>query len=309
MLSRPSRAPTAWVAEADGRIVGTYCGTPIGLRLCGTSTEGIHGSHAMTAPEYRRQGILTRLASAAQAGWSEAGYRLQIGVPWGTWGSRRAALGWLPVTQLVWLDRWLAPERALARRLRVPTALTERLHLWRWLRPSPPPAGDVQVRELARAEPALDCLWSRLAPAWEHAVVREAAWLDWRYLQAPAADYRILLAERGPEPVGYLALRIQRQPGGGVRGWIVDLLAAPGDAAARRSLLAAALSRFETGGVERAAALVPADSGWRQELAEAGFVGGQGGDFAVVPLDPTLPVESVLRADRWLVMGGDFDVV
>ena len=306
VLSRPSPAPTAWVAEAGGQIVGTYCGTPLRLRLCGADTLGIHGSHAMTSPGLRRQGILTAVAGAAQAAWAAAGFRLQIGVPWGTWGSRRRALGWLRVTDLVWLQRWLSPERVVARRLRLPRGLPIP-RVWDRLLPEPPPDPAVRVRLLDTPEPELDDLWARLAPSWQHAVVRDAAWLEWRYFAVPQSPYRVLLAERSGQPAGYLALKVQAGRNGSLVGWIADLLAA--SAADDRALVRAGLAHLRAAGVERVRALVAPESPMHQALLAAGFSGAGGGDFAVVPLDPGLPLHEVTRADGWLVSGGDFDVL
>ena len=83
-MTLPCRAPTIWLAEDQGRIVGGYCGTPIRLRPNGAPIEAIHGSDAMTLPAYWRQGILTAAASTAARDWVAAGYRLKIGVVWRT---------------------------------------------------------------------------------------------------------------------------------------------------------------------------------------------------------------------------------
>jgi len=301
VLSRPCAAPTAWVPEADGWIVGTYCGTPLLLRLCGAEAPGIHGSHAMTLPAFRRQGILTALASAAQDAWAAAGYRLQIGVPWGTWGSRRAALGWVPVVGLVWVQRWLRPEHALARRLGMP-AWVPLPRLWDRLAPRPAADASLHVRVLAEPVSGLDSVWSAAAPAWEHAVVRDAAWLGWRYFDVPDSPYRVLLGQADGQARGYVVVKL-----GGVRGWIVDLLAT--SMPDHQALVQAGLSYLRAAGVERISALVAPGSPAQRALGSAGFRGGQGGEFAVVPLDRSLPLADVTRRDSWLIAGGDFDVV
>jgi hypothetical protein len=493
----------------------------------------------MTDPAFRRQGVLTALASAAQTAWAAAGYQLQIGVPWGSWGSRRAALGWIRVGDLIWVHGWLAPERALARHLGLPVRIQEAVsaprllvhHLLSALSPTtmrellsltagtppsvtadpaqhperrasssgalrPPsaaatpaatyravpaaavfairvaaqlgarvhptaavgvatraaarlarraaaaaePAAAVRasrlaarlaqrvaaplrpdlpadvaappdlasdptfrVRRLSAPEPALDALWAAAAPRWEHAVVRDAAWLAWRYFAAPGGPYRVLVAESDTQPLGYVAFKIEASPGRAVRGWIADLLTVAPAASARAEettspapvaastsaaldarrtspapiaasssgtpagghvcataaeantraplvqdanaaagagaatfggevaatsvprgagqsvalsadivahwLLRAALADLRAAGAERVDALVMPGSPAHRALAAAGFRGHQGGNFAIVPLDPSLPIDSIIRADRWLVAGGDFDVL
>ena len=302
VLSRPSPAPMAWVAERDGQIVGTYCGTPLRLQLCGAPSLGVHGSHAMTEPSLRRQGILTAVAGAAQAAWSAAGFRLQIGVPWGSWGSRRQALGWRHITDLVWVQRWLAPELALLRRVGLPGQMPVPRVWDRVVGRDPRVSPGVQVRPLAEPEPALDELWARAAPAWRHAVVRDAEWLGWRFFSAPDASYRVLLAERAGQSTGYLAYRIAPR-----QAWIVDLLAE--SEADSRALVRQSLTSFRAARVERVRALVAPRSPMHRALEAAGFSGQGGGQFAVVPLAADLPLDEVTRADAWLVSGSDFDVL
>jgi Acetyltransferase (GNAT) domain len=307
VLTRAACAPTAWVAaEPDGRIVGTYCGTPIRLRLADGETLGIHGSHAMTDPTYRRQGILTAVASAAQGAWAEAGYRVQIGVPWGTWGSRRNALGWQHVADLLWVRRWLTPEAALARRTHLPVG---KLRVWARVGRKPRPDPTVAVRVLNAAEPVLDELWASACNGWRHALVRDADWVHWRYFQAPERTHHVLLAERAGRPAGYLAVRIERASNGAVNAWLADLFAARKDDGARRSLVSAGLEHLERLGVERVMALVPAGGEQQRELRRAGFTGEAGGDFAVVRLDRALDFASIADPSDWLITAGDFDVV
>src|SRR5258708_9377719 len=73
----PIRASMArWTTNPITRhLLGTYC-APGPLRLCGHTVLGVHGSHAITLPEARRQGTLTAVAGAAQAAWADAGFRL-----------------------------------------------------------------------------------------------------------------------------------------------------------------------------------------------------------------------------------------
>jgi hypothetical protein len=160
----------------------------------------------------------------------------------------------------------------------------------------------VSVRVLARPDSTLDELWARLAPRWPHGVVRDAEWLDWRYLQAPGGGYGLLLAEQMGRPTGYLALRAEAG-----QGWIADLLAA--SEADSRALVRAGLALFRAARVERVRALVAPRSPMHRALQGAGFSGQRGGQFAVVPLDPDLPLDEIARPDAWLVSGGDFDVL
>lgn len=317
VLTIPCSVPTAWVAEAGDRIVGHYSGTPVRMRLQGQEVHAIHGSYAATLPSYRKHGIFTDLADTAAQHWSAAGYKVQIGVPWGAWGSRRDALGWVPLFGLTWVRRWLLPERAVARRTVPgrPPELVLRAVAWArpWDRLSPEalstPITDIEIRELSEPDGALDRLWTRAGGMWDNLVVRDRQWLSWRYFAAPDAGYRVLLAERGNEPIGYLVLKVEHGPTGSIRGWIVDVFGARNQTEPRRALLRTALSWFRAANVERVAALVPEGGEIRREICGARFTCQGAGNFCVVPFDRAVPLETLRDASCWHLMGGDFDVM
>lgn len=73
-----------------------------------------------------------------------------------------------------------------------------------------------------------DDLWEKWRPGDSAAVVRDAAYVEWRYLRCPARDYR-LLAVRDQGLQGWGVLRRE-----GRKAWLVDCL--PGEAGPARLL-------------------------------------------------------------------------
>jgi Acetyltransferase (GNAT) domain len=314
VLTVPATAPMIWLAVDGNRIVGHNSGTPIQLMLRGQPIAAIHENETITAPTHRRQGILTALAKECYRSWADGGYRLVVGLPWGTYGGRLQALGWTPLLSMVWTRRWVLPEQALARRARLPAMLRNAaiaVRPWSRLAPDPlrHPSRDTTIRELTAVESALDRLWKATANEWENGVVRDRAWLDWRYFQEPAFDYRMLLAERAEQARGYLVTRKERLADGATRGWIVDLFGPREEVQARRALLRQALLHFRQEGIELASALVARGSQLDDELLEAGFSHDDAGDFCVILLDPELSLDGLQRPAAWRLMGGDFDLV
>ena len=168
----------------------------------------------MTAPAYRRRGLLTQYTSELFGRWREAGVALVLGLPNEKWGSRTAALGWRPLFPLSWLVLPLRPERLLARRLRFPTlgrlSLVGRLWNRRW-RAAPP--GDVTVDEVSAAGAEFDHAWAGARSTVGCSIVRDRAWASWRYMEPPQGDYRMLIARREGQPCGYTAFRIREWGG------------------------------------------------------------------------------------------------
>lgn len=95
-----------------------------------------------------------------------------------------------------------------------------------------------------------DRLWEEVRPLYPAICRRDAQTLNWRYRQHPAGHYQILTAGDRDRLRGYAVLltytKERRR-----RAKIVDLLTAPGDAEAIRSLLAAALCALRTWRAER----------------------------------------------------------
>ena len=80
LLSRGSEWPgkMVWVAveRTTERVVGHYGGIPLQLKTGGNSYRAIHSVEAMADPDFRRQGILTELGSAAHREWAAEGYKV-----------------------------------------------------------------------------------------------------------------------------------------------------------------------------------------------------------------------------------------
>lgn len=305
----------AWVADAGQRIVGQYAGTPMPFKLGDNFVTILHACDVMTAPDYRRQGVLSEVGSAATAAWTEAGIAFAIGLHYGGWGSPRRRLGWEPMFKLIWLWRPLRPARLLARHYRLPGPLLRPVvaagNLWNrwWDGRLAKAAAGVITEAVARPGPAFDALWESLADAYEALVVRNREWITYRYAEAPAFNYRIVLARRNDQPVGYLVYRVTADA---VRktGWIVDLFAHPQDQPVQAALLRAALHGMERAGADTARMMMGEGSALVGALRRAGFLPARGAyDASVVPLAEEMPHPALRDARRWLTLAGDYDAI
>lgn len=305
----------AWVAEAGERIVGQYAGTPMPFKLGDARMRILHVCDVMTAPDYRRQGVLSNVGSAATRTWTEAGAAFVIGLHYGGWGSPRERLGWEPMFRLVWLWRPLAPARVLARRFRLPGVFLRLVaavgRLWNgwWNGRLGSAASGVVVEEVDRPGPAFDVLWQSLAGAYEALVVRDRKWVTYRYADAPGFGYRILFAQRDGRPAGYLVYRVT---GDETRttGWIVDLFVHPDDGKTRAALLRAALKEMERQGADTARVLLGAGAPLAGAFRRAGFLPARGAyDASIVPLAEEMPHAALRDPGRWFTLAGDYDAV
>jgi GNAT superfamily N-acetyltransferase len=265
-----SPAANVWVVEAGDRLVFQYAGIPTRVRHLGREALAMVSVDTMTDPDYRRRGLLTRMGRETYEHWRRAGVAFVLGIPNEQWGSRAAALGWVPISELRWWVRWLAPVKLWARR------------------------ASTDVREVTDPSP-FDDLWHRTAA---EGVVRDASWYRWRYLQAVPA-WTVLGAWRGGELAGALAFRFDDS--GRPSGKIGEVVAS--DLSTMRALLRAACDRLRRLGAVRVALLAQWNSLLEEAALATGFIPRRFA-FSVQALDlgAGLP-----RAAQF--QGGDFDVI
>lgn len=100
-------------------------------------------------------------------------------------------------------------------------------------------ASVVTTRIVDSFDARIDALWERVKGKHGIICVRDSRYLGWRY-RKPGARYRIIIAEKGDELVGY-AVTGERYNAGATEGHIVDLFADDSpevlDALVRRSVL------------------------------------------------------------------------
>lgn len=307
---------TAWVADAGERIVGQYAGTPMPFKLGDSTLTILHVCDVMTAPDYRRQGVLSSVGSEATAAWAEAGVAFVIGLHYGGWGSPRRRLGWEPMFRLIWLWRPLDLARVVSRRLPSlpapffwPVAAAGNLWNRWWDGRLAKAASGVKVEEVTRPGPAFDHVWNALSGAYDALVIRDRKWVTYRYADAPGFDYHILLARRGGSPAGYLAYRVT---GDVVRttGWIVDFFVHPDDGPVRAALLRKALAEMKQAGADTVRIMLGEGSPLARALSGAGFLPAPGAyNASIVPLMEGMPHPALRDPGRWFTLAGDYDAI
>lgn len=308
LKTQASPVENVWLAVREGRPIFHYAGIPTRVWVQGRELAAMASVDTMTDPDFQRRGLLTEVGKRTYDAWREGGVAFVFGLPNERWGSRAQALGWRKLFPLAWLMQPLRPEAILADRLLWPSIAEADLlgSLWRrasgWRSPRDP---GVATRELTRAGDELDRLWHGARGDLAVSPVRDAAWVGWRYL-GPPEPYRVLLAERNGEPVGYAAFRLV----GDRLGTLAEVFWKRPDTGAARTLLSDTLARLADAGATRVVTLAVPGSGYHGLLRCAGFLRRKA-RFSVemVPLAADLPQDVLDRADSWCLFGGDFDVI
>jgi GNAT superfamily N-acetyltransferase len=315
LKARPGPVENVYVAVVpDGnggeRLVFQYAAIPVKYAVGSAEVDAMVSVDTMTAPEFRRRGLLTAVGGHAYQRWREAGIAFVIGLPNEQWGSRAAALGWRELFPLRWRVRPVRVEAMAGRRLGCPGLSRQTLlsSVWnagwnQWLRRDP----RVDVGRVIEAGEAFQRLWAARRRGREspvcRTIVRDARWVAWRYLATPGRPYAIHLAERDGQPVGYSVSKVLAEGERRV-GVVPELLSIPGDDGAERTLLAETVRHLIGQGVDSVAALSVPATKFDGLLARGGFLPTRRSFSTQV-----VPLRAGASADSWEVFGGDFDVV
>jgi GNAT superfamily N-acetyltransferase len=301
--NNPGQEPEIWIAREGPAIVGQYATMPVRLSVGDREVQGSWGMDVMVAPERQRQGlgeVLFRtwdrnVGASLGLGLSDSSYRLFQKLRWPDVG---------PVPCLV---------KPLTRRaLRRPnwplgvnrliSAVT--LPVVKIVARTRPLAAE--VRMIQRFDDSFTTLWEEMAPKFGLAVRRDAAYLNWKYVNAPHVRYSIAALRRDDRNVGYAVYRHFVEPRGRVTV-LVDFLADPADEQGFATLL-----RW----VDREARQADSDkirtfamhAGFRRVLRKSGyFVVKSTMEFVVkvngIEVDPSFYDDT----DDWHVTLGDSD--
>jgi hypothetical protein len=306
----PHSIDNVWLAVSEDKPIFQYAGIPMRFNLAHRPVQAIVSVDTMTAPEFRRRGLLTQVAEKAYSTWRDAAVAFVIGLPNENWGTRARALGWQPLFPLQWLVRPLRPEIMLARRMKWPALRHMRLAGVVWnavLRSRLQPAAGIQIQRVDEADSAFDQIWERCKADWSFSTIRDRRWVEWRFIRAPQG-YELSVARQDGEPTGYLAHTLVHSAAGAV-AYMAELCAARADLATRNSLLADLIARLQNTTAQSLHTLAIPGTAEFSWLRRAGFLPSHAFAVQFVPLMPDLPVGQMSDRQQWNLTGADFDVI
>lgn len=231
--NNPRQEPEIWIAREGPAIVGQYATMPVKLAVRGKEVQGSWGMDVMVAPERQRQGlgeVLFRtwdrhVGASLGLGLSESSYRLFQKLRWPDVGPVPCFVK--PLTRrALRRPNWPVPLNRLVSALTLP--FVKIVARSRPLR--------AEVRLIQRFDESFTQLWNDVAPKFDFAVRRDAAYLNWKYVTAPHVRYSIAALRRDDRNIGYAVYRHLHEPRGRVTV-LVDFLTDPDDGDGLRMLL------------------------------------------------------------------------
>ena len=247
----PAIAALAREAE-KGRLIGQVAAIPIRVRLSGRERLAGLALDPVIVPAYQNRGVLAGLLKDVGARSAEEGMAFTYGFPdqpsYSTFVNKAgfANAGSVPL-----LVRPLNPERLALKTTHslVPgKAAAAARRLWRT--PAPAPRQEavpgLEVQEVDSFDSAFVLFWDRVQHRFPVMVVRDPAYLNWRFAGAPTRKYTTFVAKSEDEIRGFIVLRAAPL-GQFSAGLIVELVveASAEGRAAGRLLIDQAYSYFE----------------------------------------------------------------
>jgi len=129
------------------------------------------------------------------------------------------------------------------------------------------PSVPAEVEEVTSFGPEVARLDRRCAAEWGASVVRDEAYLNWRFARNPRFTYRIFVVREGAELAGYAVYRQGDWPLPGV-GLLVDFLVPSGSLAVGELLSQAALAAARADDVAMVVQILPEWSPWSARFQE-----------------------------------------
>jgi GNAT superfamily N-acetyltransferase len=306
---------------ATGQVVGFHLCVPLWLALSGVPGLCYLGVNILVHPDYRRQGIFSAINHLSFEKCRERGalFFYSIANPISVQGSRKLGFFEAKLPLLVRpLDiSLLTQARSFNPALRLMANAGWRISsttIWRPERP-----GDrqgLQVSAETHFNESFDHFWQRAATKYDIALIRDRAFLTWRFCEAPLRHYQILTARQGGELVGYAVLRCT-EIRGVQSGLIMDFLVEPGERGDVAGLLLVeeATRRFQEAQMALAGCLMLAHTQEYTILRRAGYVrcperlAPQLFWLVAHSVSPRISQDFLAQPDHWFVTMADHDAV
>ena len=199
-----------FVAECGTELAGATTRLPFDFRREGETVRAYFSVESMVHPKYRRRGIMKSLYRQTaevmpllySKGTNPDMYELLIG------------FGYKVVQPNTYLVKYLSPWKLA-------------LHRYNLYTPAPvfsdPFAREDGFEPVQTFGKEFDEFWMRVAGAFPGIVVKDSAYMNWRYVEIPHKKYHLYYKVKGGRIVCALVLRT-----GGYACWIVDLIWDPG---------------------------------------------------------------------------------
>lgn len=306
---RLARAPLVWLYRDAGIVVGHMGSIPVRLKLGDEERDTGWLVDTMVLPAYRNRAVGSRLMVEAH---EQQPFSLSLGQT-AEMREIQFRLGWQQVAPLQTAQLLVRPANVLKGKLPRPAAIAAGLGIRAsaTLRDLLSERRQCAARIIGRFDERHDRLWAATSRHMTCAVVRDASYLNWKYVDQPGQQFLRLELLDGDDLKG-IAVWMFRNADEVYRyrrAFLVDLVAPLADASTLRQVIRAACTAAAAG---EADALICHHVGARltDALRDCAFHLRKPERFLLVDPGPLSGQarERVLSAANWFVTQGDSDI-
>jgi len=235
------------IATAGEAVVSVVAATPKRILISGTPVVAYELGDFLTDESYRKRGLFSQLIERVCSEVTTRSPLVYVRPNENSYPILANKLGFREV-QRIDARRFVIPSHTIARKTGVPVGLLQ-LTGMDWFvrsRSIPRVSSGVRVVSVTRFENEIDQLWQRASSAFDFALVRDHAYLNWRFAECPT-PYTMWRAEKNGQSTGYIVTSAER---GAPVAAIVDLFAEAQDDETVRALVSTAMNHLLESGVQ-----------------------------------------------------------
>jgi GNAT superfamily N-acetyltransferase len=278
------------VAWCDGKIVGVFPTTSLRIKVGNLTVYGVEGTDTVVDPSYRRKGIFVSMGASLRKVAKDHNIGLFFAFPREASYKGVLKFGGFDICEALLFARFSNLHNAssllslrfksLYLRRRIPKYIMSLLVLLlSTLRWSPSILkvpmykendASIRLREIRVFDKEFEDFWKEVSRGYSMIIVRDQDYLNWRFVERPAAGYRVFKCERNGKVIGYVTLT-SKSSGVHRLGYIVDLLCPANDTAVFERLVSFAINFFKTEHADLIVCLVTKHGAYSQLLKQLGF--------------------------------------
>ncbi len=131
---------------------------------------------------------------------------------------------------------------------------------------------DVKISDISAFDDRIDDFWIEISDHYDYIVERDRGYLNWRYCDPRAGGFRVRIAERGSQVLGFSVLKINRFLEDYPVGFVVDMMSLPDKPEVVAALLLDAEDYFERNDVNIVNALIIQGHSYEKIYKKYGFL-------------------------------------
>ncbi len=205
--NNPAGKAIIYVMENDGRLIVHFAAIPYRLRVFGEDVLGSHSIGSMVLPEYQGKGLIKFVADKLFEEAIDRRVTFSYGFPNDlAYDLHKKLMGYNDIIQVYTMEK----ETDLSGILKEQRGSTQ-----------------LKFLSIDQFDQSVDALWDQVKDDYKIWVIRNAVFLNWRYIQRPDQKYHAFGAYEGDVLVGYVILKLYKD-GEILKGHIIDILVLTG---------------------------------------------------------------------------------